>query len=456
MADNVNIQEKEIINTDSNPQNSDRLNINNEISSCDKCLIMCNNNIIYSCSHKICSNCIYKYFMSSNFDELKTSSVKTICPKCKNGEKEIDFDHFIELLNTLLYQKNPNFKKGDNLNESQENANNNLCKLHKDKKLIKYCEQCSIELCEKCLREMHDRNYSDHNIKNISNNQSNQFHEKKNNSFIDNILNDKEINNLQEKETILMQKLESERILTQAKINQIIQELSLFMQNYLEKIDSFQNNIKKLFQIINLSFYNYHSSNIPDKKEITISKELTDFNLVIKKFDLNEVSLPLEKITKKFEADDSFINFEFQWKGDDYKKKFTVKQESNNENPPDAVTKLIELKNQNRIASSLISGDIIVWDLYSNNIDYTIKAHKSAIWTMIVLSDNKIASGSSDKTIKIWDLGESTEKPKINFRGHKGTIFCLGEIENNRILSGSEDRTIRLWDLEKKKCIKVL
>lgn len=448
MSNNFITNEKGI-NKDSYSQNADRLNLD-KISCCDKCSLTCDNNILYSCSHKICSNCIYKYFMLSNFEELTTSSVKTICPKCKNGDNEINFDNFIELLNSLLYQKNPSFKQEDN----QENVNNHFCKIHKDKKLIKYCEQCTIELCEKCLKEMHNRNFSNHNLTNISENENNDFKIEKSNSFIENIKNNREINNLQEKETIFMQKLESEIIMTNTKIDQIIQELDLFRRNYLAQISSFQNQIKKLFQIINLSYYNYHTSS--DKKEITLSKQLVDFNLAIKKLDFNKVSLPLEKIIKEFESDNSFINFEFQWKGEDYKKKYTLKQESNAENPPDSVTKIIELKNKNKIATSLISGELIIWDLESKNIDYTIQAHKSAIWSLIILSDNKIATGASDQTIKIWDIEESTEKPKANLRGHKGTIFCLGEIEKNRLLSGSEDRTIRLWDLEKKKCLRTL
>ena len=59
------------------------------------------------------------------------------------------------------------------------------------------------------------------------------------------------------------------------------------MQNFIHKITNFQNEMKKIFQIINLSYYNYYSSDISDKKEITISKKLIDFNIVSKKIELN-------------------------------------------------------------------------------------------------------------------------------------------------------------------------
>ena len=100
-----------------------------------------------------------------------------------------------------------------------------------------------------------------------------------------------------------------------------------------------------------------------------------------------------------------------------------------------------------------MNGQIYIWDLSSQNIDYSINAHKSAIWSLLKLSNDMVASGSSDKMIKIWNIAIGSNEASIKFRGHKATIFCLGEIEKNKLLSGSEDRTIKLWDLIEKKCL---
>ena len=138
--DNV---EKEQINRGSYYQFQERLNINNENAPCDKCSQNNNNLIIYSCSHKLCFNCIFKYFLSSNFKGMSTFSIKAICPQCQKGDIEINLDDFIEILKLLLYQKHPNFEEENNVDD---NKNFNFCKVHKDKKVIKYCKQCSIDL----------------------------------------------------------------------------------------------------------------------------------------------------------------------------------------------------------------------------------------------------------------------------------------------------------------------
>jgi WD40 repeat protein len=274
-----------------------------------------------------------------------------------------------------------------------------------------------------------------------------------NNQIIEAIKNNKEINELQENETRFMQKLESDNIMLQTKISQLIKDLNSFLEMLNNKINIFQNNMKKIFQIINLSYYNYQISDMQVKKEITITKKLIDFNMISKKIDLNELLFAYQKLLKDFEEEKPIYNFEFKFEGEEYKKIYSLKPSNNDSDSPECVTKILELKKTNKLISGLISGQIYIWDLYSKSLDYSINAHKSAIWAMVKLSNDNIATGSSDKLIKIFDIVNQSSEPIIKFRGHKGTVFCIGEIEKNKIISGSEDKTIKLWDLNTKKCI---
>ena len=449
-------------------QVKERVNISENMPRI-KCSSVNKNLIEFSCSHKVCFNCIFKYFLSSSFKGISMAYINLKCPQCQQGEIEINLDDYIEILKLLLYQKNPNFGQEDENNNTNTNNNNyeedlsalNSCKIHKDKKIIKYCKQCCINLCEKCLREIHNRSFPNHTLVNASqrkgtNNSRTASAKNRNLSPLENIRNNKEINELQEKETIFMQKLESESIMIQTKVNQIIKDLNFLMENYINKINVFQDNMRKIFQIINLAYYNYYTSNDSDKKEITITKKLNDFNITSKKIDFNEINNTIQRTLKEFGPEKSIFNFEFQWLGENYKKKFELVTKNDSENKPDCITKIIEIKNSNRIVASLISGQIYIWDILSKNLDSSINAHKSAIWSMIKLSNDMVVSGSSDKMIKVWNiLGGSTE-PFIKLRGHKGTVFCLAEMEQNKLLSGSDDRTIKLWDLINKKCLMVL
>ena len=68
-------------------------------------------------------------------------------------------------------------------------------------------------------------------------------------------------------------------------------------------------------------------------------------------------------------------------------------------------------------------------------------------------NDSRIASASSDDTIRVWDAksGLPVGGP---FKGHLTRIICISFSPDNRyILSGSYDTTIRLWHVESEELI---
>ena len=59
---------------------------------------------------------------------------------------------------------------------------------------------------------------------------------------------------------------------------------------------------------------------------------------------------------------------------------------------------------------------------------------------------NFVVSGSSDKTLILWDFATSEEV--ISFYGHKGAITSVGfSCDGKYIISGSTDSTVRIWDV---------
>ena len=58
-----------------------------------------------------------------------------------------------------------------------------------------------------------------------------------------------------------------------------------------------------------------------------------------------------------------------------------------------------------------------------------------------------LASGSGDKTIKLWDVATGTEIRTLT--GHTGGVNSVAFSPDGKILaSGSADGTILLWDVE--------
>lgn len=75
------------------------------------------------------------------------------------------------------------------------------------------------------------------------------------------------------------------------------------------------------------------------------------------------------------------------------------------------------------------------------------KGHELAVVSLSLSPDSAfVATGSKDKSIKLWEL--STGREVKNFLGHEKTVTSLDFSSDGKfLLSGSNDKTIRLWSI---------
>ena len=95
-------------------------------------------------------------------------------------------------------------------------------------------------------------------------------------------------------------------------------------------------------------------------------------------------------------------------------------------------------------------------ELKEKQLLHQFKGHEASVNALVFNPKWKyIASGSDDRTIRIWKLNNNNEC--IVLSGHDYAIRALNSNHTGSILaSGASDGTICIWDVAKEKCIRTL
>ena len=76
-----------------------------------------------------------------------------------------------------------------------------------------------------------------------------------------------------------------------------------------------------------------------------------------------------------------------------------------------------------------------------------LEGHDNTVWSVIELRNGKLASGSDDCTIRIWDLNK--QEGEYGYcrvlKGHTNWVWSVIELRNGKLATGSQDTTIRIW-----------
>lgn len=86
----------------------------------------------------------------------------------------------------------------------------------------------------------------------------------------------------------------------------------------------------------------------------------------------------------------------------------------------------------------------------------TLAGHSNSVWSVAITPDGQIlTSGSEDKTIKIWSLGDG--KLLRTLAGHADTVRAIAiSSDGQTLVSGSSDKTIKIWRLDTGKLLRTL
>jgi WD40 repeat protein len=110
-----------------------------------------------------------------------------------------------------------------------------------------------------------------------------------------------------------------------------------------------------------------------------------------------------------------------------------------------------------QLASASQGNSVKVWEVQSGQLLHDLRGHYQGRWywhgdsghvhSVAFSPDGKLlASGSSDLTIKLWEV--STGKELRTLRGHTDTVYSVAFHPDGKVLaSASKDKTIKLWEV---------
>jgi len=98
------------------------------------------------------------------------------------------------------------------------------------------------------------------------------------------------------------------------------------------------------------------------------------------------------------------------------------------------------------LASGSLDKTVKVWRKHSGDLLRTLIGHQGYVLSVAFASNNILASGSVDKTIRLWDT--NTGSLLRTLEGH-GSIVKQVAFDSKNMLASVEDGTIKLWRTKK-------
>ena len=497
------------------------------------------NPISFSCNHITCFNCLIKDLTLSQFKNCENKSNIIFRCSCNIGTATFPFDEFQTILKKLNKPIPPRkcrehqnegikycrdcelwlcekcleiHKVFNNIHtlEEKELPLREICETHSEYTQY-YCMECRKEICSFCVAN--GGKHKEHKYI-----QFNQFKK-----YIQEIKEKLKFKTLEECENNLEEirnkknKEKNDKINNlENAINELINKINEAKEYYLNDIGEKMENLNKVIDLMKESykyFYNLLDNEKQDYYTLDYLKqivEITELKTVYSNFDeLMDASDLISKFKLK-------IPFLYEINTTEMPSPYTIDTYSFNKLKRSAMSKfhsrnlrqfkyekkiniiinsinyIINLNNSNGIAIAAGKDIIIIEDLnnYVPDNPEVMSGHSKIITSLILLSENKLASGSEDKTIKIWDLKNrqcistitgnyesiqsllkinentlaagchdtirvfniETKKELYSLIGHEKSVCTMIKLTEDKIISGAYDNLIKIWDLKSKTC----
>lgn len=99
---------------------------------------------------------------------------------------------------------------------------------------------------------------------------------------------------------------------------------------------------------------------------------------------------------------------------------------------------------EGRLATGAEDKTVRIWHVATGRCEATLQGHSSWICCVVPLCGARfLASASADNSIWIWDLASGSCLATLS--GHKDAVRCLAVLPDGQLASGSDDKSVKLW-----------
>jgi WD40 repeat protein len=107
------------------------------------------------------------------------------------------------------------------------------------------------------------------------------------------------------------------------------------------------------------------------------------------------------------------------------------------------------------IVSGSYDGTARIWDLKSRSARFPLLMNFGCVHSVAKISHSNVATGSTLGAIHVFSF-LTGEMLFLNEEAHSEDIMALASMENGKFASGSYDKTIKVWSAETGECLLIL
>lgn len=118
-----------------------------------------------------------------------------------------------------------------------------------------------------------------------------------------------------------------------------------------------------------------------------------------------------------------------------------LKESIHYDKPSQQIDLILELRNGNLATTGYKERGIIVWDIETENVDKTLIGHTETVKALVELENGLLASGSDDKTVRIWKVETGQ---LLHTYSYNNPICALAVLPNGFLISVGNDGEIEV------------